>query len=262
MCLLFLYAKNEVYILAQPKEALQTETIKIQSQMPQTTHRLTILPYLIKWVPNKPQKITKVLSFDLDHTIIRPKKGRFSTNSDDWTFMTYGDKSALTKLSEELKSSPELQIVLFSNQGGVVSEPRTSKSCIKHVDKMNKVLEYISELDMELCNRIWIYCATKKPASLFRSKNSSKPNRITKKQDAKTIINGSLITPEIFESMRKPNNGMATEFINDSKSNQELLKWLFYCGDAAGRNNDFSDSDRLFAEKFNIPFKLPEEYFI
>jgi hypothetical protein len=35
----------------------------------------------------------------------------------------------------------------------------------------------------------------------------------------------------------------------------------YYCGDAAGRSGDFSDSDRVFAENAQIMFKVPEEVF-
>ena len=38
-------------------------------------------------------------------------------------------------------------------------------------------------------------------------------------------------------------------------------KYTFYCGDAAGRIGDFSDSDKEFAKNAGIPFITPEEIF-
>ena len=56
---------------------------------------------------------------------------------------------------------------------------------------------------------------------------------------------------------RKPEGGMW-------KKLQELipnLKFIFYVGDAAGRPQDFSDSDKQFAIKARIPFYTPEQFF-
>lgn len=228
----------------------------------QQTHTLSVMPHLIKWLPKNRHSSRKLLGFDLDHTIIRPHKGKFSRTSDDWLFMKYGDSDALTKLSNELKSSPDMQVILFSNQGGVVSEPRTSKSCIKLVDKLDKILKHICEFDADLCDRVWIYCATKLPASLSKNKRTESKNRIVKKTAlVKKVSTDINVTPQLFEQMRKPNNGMVEEFSKDFGLEMDSLNWVFYCGDAAGRPSDFSDSDKQFALKQNIPFKLPEEYF-
>ena len=237
--------------------------------MSQSSHKLSVLPHLIKWIPKNPTAVKKVISFDLDHTIIKPVQGRFSRTSDDWLFMKYGEIDTLEKLSNYLNASPDLHFVLFSNQGGIVSEPKTAKSCMKHVDKINKILKHISDIDSNLCDRIWIYCATKKPASLFgktkSTKSSNKVNKITKNNtDTATkrkIIDGRIITPELFDIMRKPNRGMFDEFIKDAGDGADSISVSFYCGDAAGRPNDFSDSDKAFADTIGVPFKLPEEFF-
>ncbi|QEU63058.1 Tpp1 [Kluyveromyces lactis] len=235
--------------------------------MSQFTHKLTILPHIIKWVPKDPAPVRKVISFDLDHTVIKPNKGRFSRTSDDWIFMKYGQTEVLAKLSAQMKETPDFHIVFFSNQGGVVSEPRTSKSCVKHVDKICKVLKYISENDSQLCDRIWIYCATKKPASLFggsKPASTAHANKVVKNiiSGQKKRINGEMVTPEMFDNVRKPNRGMFDEFLKDSDEQSDSIELLFYCGDAAGRPNDFSDSDKEFAKLLGVPFKVPEEYFI
>lgn len=39
------------------------------------------------------------------------------------------------------------------------------------------------------------------------------------------------------------------------------IKPTFYVGDAAGRTGDWSDCDRVFAERIGIPFHTPEEFF-
>lgn len=41
----------------------------------------------------------------------------------------------------------------------------------------------------------------------------------------------------------------------------EFLPGSFYCGDAAGRPGDFSDSDKKFAEVCGLSFKVPEDVF-
>lgn len=68
---------------------------------------------------------------------------------------------------------------------------------------------------------------------------------------------------------RKPNTGIFEDYIIDTYKN---IEELFYCGDAAGRKNDFSDSDLKFASnlsilfnylniKSKIKFYTPENYF-
>ena len=54
---------------------------------------------------------------------------------------------------------------------------------------------------------------------------------------------------------RKPNIGWLStlQFTDKSKS--------FYCGDAAGRPDDFSDSDIKFAQNAGLTFYLPEQIF-
>ncbi|CCD26486.1 polynucleotide 3'-phosphatase NDAI_0H03130 [Naumovozyma dairenensis CBS 421] len=277
------------------------------------SHKLTVLPYLIKFTPKIPINSTQVgaqtkdntesdtinesntnelkiniYGFDLDHTVIKPKSpnSRFARSSTDWQFMTYSknshSKSTLQTLFEIVKNDPLGQIVIFSNQGGIVAIPPTSKSCIKFTDKVQLFLKAISEQDVEkkLINNIWIYAAPKQPASLFKSrklKSATIKGKVTKSLNvgnesiSKSTSTTTVLTPELFDSMRKPNIGMFKEFEKDFKLlvgniSTEIkctgqLVWIYYCGDAAGRSNDFSDSDKKFAKNCGVDFKTPEEIF-
>lgn len=55
---------------------------------------------------------------------------------------------------------------------------------------------------------------------------------------------------------RKPQTGMWQSLFKSS-----LIQSAFYVGDAAGRPQDFSDSDKQFAEALGISFYTPEEIF-
>jgi bifunctional polynucleotide phosphatase/kinase len=59
---------------------------------------------------------------------------------------------------------------------------------------------------------------------------------------------------------RKPNS----TFLNDFISNSVILnkQKSFYCGDALGRTDDFSDTDLKFAMNCRIPIKSPEKIFL
>ena len=59
------------------------------------------------------------------------------------------------------------------------------------------------------------------------------------------------------DEYRKPNVGMyqlLQQVVPD-------IKQSFYCGDAAGRPGDFSDSDRMFAQNAGMTFYTPEQIF-
>lgn len=60
---------------------------------------------------------------------------------------------------------------------------------------------------------------------------------------------------------RKPQQGMIKELYKDLGPEVSKDHIEFYAGDAAGRQTDFSDSDKVFAERANIVFKTPEEIF-
>ena len=73
---------------------------------------------------------------------------------------------------------------------------------------------------------------------------------------------GSLTMPSICciatdPAFAKPDTRLFNEFLQAKKFSTKS----FFCGDALGRVNDFSDSDRRFAEALKLPIKTPEELF-
>lgn len=63
------------------------------------------------------------------------------------------------------------------------------------------------------------------------------------------------------DKFRKPNPTMWNFMIHKHKKNNKLnLKECFYVGDAAGRSNDFSNSDLIFAKNIGIKFYTPEDF--
>jgi bifunctional polynucleotide phosphatase/kinase len=73
-------------------------------------------------------------------------------------------------------------------------------------------------------------------------------------QELSSFIPEPLILVSTGENQfRKPDIGWKQYLMLSDKS--------WYCGDAAGRPDDFSDSDRKFAENLGITFYLPEQIF-
>ncbi|SCU97073.1 LAFA_0G09604g1_1 [Lachancea sp. 'fantastica'] len=239
-----------------------------------STHKAVVLPHLIKYVPkNYSSKSTvvepKIYAFDLDHTVIKPKfEGRFSKSENDWKFMTFTSgpekKSVETidVLSDLLTANKDSHVVIFSNQGGTVTVPPNSKSCTKFTGKIDLILRAIADRGLQLEERIWLYASPKKPASLSstrKQKGSNGENKVMKNSPFSMLKAPQPMAKSlIFESMRKPNGGMFEEFTKDFG---QKFKLEYYCGDAAGRSTDFSDSDKQFALTIGAEFLTPEEVF-
>ncbi|CCF56790.1 hypothetical protein KAFR_0B04940 [Kazachstania africana CBS 2517] len=235
------------------------------------SHKETVLPYLIKYTPKnriEDYQAANVYSFDLDGTIIGTKtNSKFSRAPEDWKFLSFGESlTTLERLIEIVQKDSKAQIVIFSNQGGVLTVPPTSKSCINFTTKVKLILEAIAvnKGGHELLKRLWIYAAPKMPASLFPKNKKATFSKISKPIKSPTKIPASVL-PSTFESMRKPQTGMIDEFKADFKRlygdpmPQNELNWVYYCGDAGGRPSDFSDSDKYFAKNANLGFKFPED---
>lgn len=181
---------------------------------------------LIKFVPSNYNfaenlpKPLKVAGFDLDCTLIKTKSG--GTFARGISDWTWNS----TKVIESLKKWRNTHlIVIFTNQGAVLND-KLSKS---YQNFTRKLLNIIKELKSNLDNvDILVYAACK----------------------SKNIDN------------RKPQIGMWNELLKylqlgDLKIDKENS---FYVGDAAGRPNDFLNSDKLFAENIGLKFYTPEEF--
>ncbi len=97
---------------------------------------------------------------------------------------------------------------------------------------------------------------------IFTNQKSTNENKVQFNLERVTIGIRLIDIPVIVlmavgdDIYRKPQTGMWSVL-----KQMITVKSGFYCGDAAGRPQDFSDSDRKFAENIGIKFYLPEELF-
>lgn len=168
----------------------------------------------------------KIAAFDLDGTLIHTKSGqKFARSSNDWRWFNSETLPTLQRLSHDHL------LVIFTNQGGVVAN-RANKSYTNFTGKVNQI---VSEIHKSISSDILVFAASKKP---------------------KVSSNHDL-------SIRKPEIGMWTELVKylESLGVAVDLARSFYVGDAAGREGDFLNSDKLFGQQCGLEFKVPEEVF-
>lgn len=178
-------------------------------------------------------------------------------------------------------------------------EKHMDKKVLTIIDKLLNILKmFYQELGEE---RVYFYCSLKTPLpknererKLYSSYNNNKIissfDKILKRKDSSKLFDANeskyihdiqectvkyknnkifitqfdsldenkLLKILKFDNYRKPNTGMLQEFYTDVGTHSGIE---FYVGDAAGRKNDFSDSDKAFAINGNINFHTPEELF-
>lgn len=212
----------------------------------QGTHLITNIPQQLdvdKYSTSTgDQKLIKIAAFDLDGTLVDTKTGlKFARGASDWRWWTPKDSNKLIVM-DKLKqlAADKYIIVIFTNQGGVVAL-KTSKSYLAFTGRVNNVLKELNT-DKEVPG-IFVFASPKKP--------SSKNQKISVSSD------------EDYAIMRKPNIGMWNELVKYFEDQDYAIDTSnsFFVGDAAGRSNDFLDSDKMFARNVNLQFKIPEEIF-
>lgn len=210
------------------------------------THLITNIPQQLEvssyYTSKGDQKLIKIAAFDLDGTLVDTKTGlKFARGASDWKWWTSKDSKNLNVLDKLKKlATDKYIIVIFTNQGGVVAT-KTSKSYLAFTGRVNNVLK---ELNTEKeVPGVFVYASPKKP--------SSKNQNIAVSSDEDHAI------------MRKPNIGMWNELAKYFEDQGYTIDTSnsFFVGDAAGRSNDFLDSDKMFARNADLQFKIPEEIF-
>jgi Polynucleotide kinase 3 phosphatase len=58
---------------------------------------------------------------------------------------------------------------------------------------------------------------------------------------------------------QKPDTSLFLDVFPDFLEKE--ARTAFYVGDAAGRKGDWSDKDRVFAERLGVEFNVPEDFF-
>lgn len=199
------------------------------------THCITYMSPQAKDIIAKGGKVD-INSFDLDDTLVKTKSGvKFARTADDWKW--WNDIVPL-KLKEWINSKPnERLIVIFTNQGGVTNNQQPAKPSVsfeKLLGRLHLILTELSPLP------VLLYAATKKSAA---------DTKLNKGSPA-----------ELHKHYRKPGIGMWEHMVQDLGASVNTGS-LLYVGDAAGRKNDFSNSDKEFAAAAGVQFMTPEKYF-
>jgi bifunctional polynucleotide phosphatase/kinase len=176
-----------------------------------------------------------IAAFDLDSTLVETTSATpFPRSGSDWKWMDAHVKEHLRSicngtippgLEDKLDQSVDYRLVVFSNQGGVVSE--TGKK--RYIYLKERVTAIAKDLGVSML----FYGATKP------KKGSD-------------------------DKYRKPLRAMWDVMVDDLVKDDQRqidLEGSFFVGDAAGRPSDFSDSDAEFAKVVGLKFFTPEQFF-
>ncbi|KAH0614727.1 uncharacterized protein H6S33_000363 [Morchella sextelata] len=164
----------------------------------------------------------KIAGFDLDSTLISTLSG--NKFAKDATDWKWWDPSVPTRLKS--LQAEGYQLVIFTNQNGI---PDPAKESVRLTTFKTKLAAIFKTLDIP---GMLVYAATAN------------------------------------DQFRKPRPGMWEELLDDLDCDGAVperaveLKKSYLVGDAAGREGDFSDTDRNWAINLKIGFHTPEEYFL
>lgn len=186
-------------------------------------------------------RMIKVAAFDMDSTLIKSISGlKFGRGAHDWQWWNNQVVSAIKQKVEE-----KYVIAIFTNQGSTVvlqNNPSASKSYLILRSKINQIAASLKNI---VDAPILVFAATQLPGKKHRKICSSE---------------------ETHKRTRKPEIGMWEELLRYLKLSlgEEIeldMKKSFFVGDAAGREGDFLDSDKKFAENIGILFEVPDTFF-
>ena len=188
-----------------------------------------------------------IAAFDLDSTLVSTKTSMpFPRDGSDWKYQYESVRNTMraieelktlkhkttkySKLAQAMLTSKDTYVIaILSNQGSVVAK--------ENMKRYEQVKERIKQIIQDVDIPVRVYCATK----------------VDKKDK------GS-------DKFRKPATGMWDALINDLKKESGIdevdLSRSFFVGDAAGRKQDFSNSDIKFAEAVGLRFYTPEDFFL
>lgn len=198
------------------------------------THCLRFRSSKINEFSNDGKRQVQVAAFDLDDTLIRNKSGfKFARSPDDWKWF---NEHVPRKVKEWTRESPNRIIAIFTNQGAVTNIVPPGKPSLS----FNKLVARLKLITKELDDLPLVVYASTRKSSTDKKKGLGSDDKL-------------------HETYRKPGIGMWKQLIVDIGDVD--ISNSFFVGDAAGRDGDFSDSDRKFAETVGLTFKVPEEYF-
>lgn len=191
---------------------------------------------------------------------LNKKGGTNNSNQQQPDLLTSSSVSPPLKqfLAERNKDRVPYMLAILSNQGGVVI-----KNDAKRYAHFRERLEQIAAV----CKiPFWMYAATR-PLSVKKAPGSTAKgvNKAGKGGNAKGSNAKAAPPVKKHDPFRKPETGMWFELLKDVEEKhgcQVDLEKSFYVGDAAGRKNDFSDSDREMAKALKLKFFTPEEFFV
>lgn len=186
-------------------------------------------------------ELVRIAAFDLDSTLVSTRtRSPFPRNGEDWKWAFESVVDVIRKMANhgnvnEVKLTPKCKelyttesppfiIAIISNQGGTIARPDTKR--------YQYLYQRIHAITQELGVPTRFYGATKPPKGTT-------------------------------DEFRKPKTNMWTELLKDIaiSADQVDMDNSFFVGDALGRKNDFSDSDKVFAQKLGLKCYSPEEIF-
>lgn len=228
-----------------------------------------------------------IAGFDLDSTIVRTKsRTPFPADGDDWQWLMPSVRDTLVLFTSLLSPEQQYQqlvlemnnnalvtplvaeflesiysrkssssssgsefvpyiLVIFSNQGGVIIKDGTKRYC-NYKERLNQIAENAQIPFLS-------YAATK--ASM---------KKLPKQAQKKGNPAAAATNPPQIDIFRKPEIGMWEELLKElgHYGCQVDLQKSFFVGDAAGRKNDFSNSDKMFAQGIGLKFFTPQQFFL
>ena len=129
----------------------------------------------------------------------------------------------------------------------------------------NKIRKKINKL---LKDDYYVVIFSNQGGILYKKQNVEdiiyKFNYIIKKIKYKTnqLKNVSYVISYKYNKYRKPNISMFSLYLSKLKITKDDIDYnkSFYCGDASGREKDFSNTDKQFALNIKFKFHTPEEF--